>query len=370
MADPVFVSQAHDFAASNAVTVSHALGTASGNNRCVVVAVDCYKTTTAPVISGVTYNGTAMTAFGSGTVFASEFRVQFFTIVDASLPASAGSYDVVATTPDGEEVAVTVTEWTTVNQSTPLTSEVTATGTDDGPTVTVTTTSGDTVIACCGGYVLDYNVAEQTERSVEEDGDYNTDCYQQSHIATGASTVMSWDAGFGDVWGVVGAVLAGYTAAASAALTGTATDTIDEADVVTGGPTIILTLTGDTYIAAGTGPIGTTANSEALIDGIDSAQNEAGGWDAKVKAAIKAALATYLVRTSDTVATVTIPPTADYDITAQETITATIPAAVLTGDTPIVASPTFTVDTVAASPSLVSRHHPRGIMRGTMRGSS
>lgn len=40
--------------------------------------------------------------------------------------------------------------------------------------------------------------------------------------------------------------------AASAALTGTATASIDESDIVDGGKTIILTLTNDTYVAANT----------------------------------------------------------------------------------------------------------------------
>ena len=39
------------------------------------------------------------------------------------------------------------------------------------------------------------------------------------------------------------------SAAISAAVTGTATASITEADIVTGGKTIIITLTGDTWIA-------------------------------------------------------------------------------------------------------------------------
>lgn len=48
----------------------------------------------------------------------------------------------------------------------------------------------------------------------------------------------------------VDAFEAGSTATASAALTGTATASITETDVVTGGKTIIITLTNDTFIAA------------------------------------------------------------------------------------------------------------------------
>lgn len=92
-------------------------------------------------------------------------------------------------------------------------------------------------------------------------------------------------------------------------------------------------------------PVVTTPFADArddLRDGLDSAQSEASGWDAKVKPNIPVA---NVVRTSDTVCTITLQAQADYDITAQETITATIPATILSGGVAIVASPTFTVDT-------------------------
>lgn len=92
-------------------------------------------------------------------------------------------------------------------------------------------------------------------------------------------------------------------------------------------------------------PEATTPFADArsdMISGLDSAQSEASGWDAKVKPNIPVA---NVVRTSDTVCTITLQAQADYDITAQETITATIPASILTGGIAVVASPTFTVDT-------------------------
>jgi hypothetical protein len=79
----------------------------------------------------------------------------------------------------------------------------------------------------------------------------------------------------------------------------------------------------------------------AVITGIDSAQSEAGGFDAKVKPNIPVA---NVVRTSDTVCTITLQAQGDYDITAQETITVTLPASALTSGGAIVATPTFTVD--------------------------
>ena len=137
------------------------------------------------------------------------------------------------------------------------------------------------------------------------------------------------------------------SAAISAVTTGTATASITESDIIAGGKTIILTLTGDTWVAAGAT---FDAQRQNIIDGIDSAQAEGTGWDAEVKAK---EVVTAVVRTSSTVVTVTLTAAAAYDITAQETITATIPAtALVTSASAIVASPTFTVDAVAAGATI------------------
>lgn len=131
--------------------------------------------------------------------------------------------------------------------------------------------------------------------------------------------------------------------AASVTLTGTVTSSITEADIVTGGKTIILTITGDTWV-----PSGATfdAQRQNIINGIDSAQSEANGWDAVVKATQGVS---GVVRTSDTVVTITLDAFATYDVTSIETITATVPATALTLGVQIIASPVFTVDTLGAS---------------------
>lgn len=84
----------------------------------------------------------------------------------------------------------------------------------------------------------------------------------------------------------------------------------------------------------------------AIITGLDSAQSEADGWDATVKPNIPVG---NVVRTSDTVITITLQAQSDYDITATETITATVPATALTGASPIVSTPTFSIDPAAGS---------------------
>lgn len=125
-------------------------------------------------------------------------------------------------------------------------------------------------------------------------------------------------------------------AAATCALTGTVQPTVLESELVTGGETIILTLTGAEWVAAGAA---FNAQRQAIIDGIDSAQSEAAGWDAQ-RSSIPV---TAVVRTSSTVVTITLPALGSYSVTANETITATIPAPATTAATSIVASPTFQV---------------------------
>lgn len=162
---------------------------------------------------------------------------------------------------------------------------------------------------------------------------------------------------------VGGKWLLGTTASgATAAITGTATSSITESDIVTGGKTIIITLTDDTWKAAGTGPIGSTADTQAIIDGIDSAQAEAAGWDAEVKANLVPA--DDVTRTSATVCTITLPASASYDITAQETIEVTVPTvALVTGAGAITATPTFTVDIVAGA-AIANDFYYRNLLAG------
>lgn len=135
---------------------------------------------------------------------------------------------------------------------------------------------------------------------------------------------------------------------ATCAVTGTATASITEGNVVSGGKTIILTMTGDTWVAAG----GTfDAQRQAIIDGLDSAQSETNGWNNEVRDNLAV---TSVVRTSNTVVTITLSAQAAYAITATETITVTVPGAALTGASPITAEPTFTVSPLPAGTAAIT----------------
>lgn len=83
-----------------------------------------------------------------------------------------------------------------------------------------------------------------------------------------------------------------------------------------------------------------------IINGLDSAQSEALGWNQQVRDSLPVSA---VVRTSDTVVTITLDPSSSYDITAPETITVTVPASALDGPANLTASPTFTVALVGVS---------------------
>lgn len=121
-----------------------------------------------------------------------------------------------------------------------------------------------------------------------------------------------------------------------ATLAGTVTDDT-EIDIRAGGSTIILTLLGATWAA-----LGATFDAErqGIIDGLVSAQSEAAGWNAVLRPTIPVS---GVVRTSDTVVTITLPVASAYAILADENITATIPASATDDLVAIVAEPAFTI---------------------------
>ena len=124
-----------------------------------------------------------------------------------------------------------------------------------------------------------------------------------------------------------------------ALLSGDITASADEADIVAGAKIILLTLVDDTWVASG----GTfNAERQAIIDGLDSGGSETNGWDAE-RSNLQV---TDVVRSSSTLVTITLTALANYDITAQEVITATVPASALVAAGALVASPTFTIQPV------------------------
>lgn len=139
-------------------------------------------------------------------------------------------------------------------------------------------------------------------------------------------------------WGCVGFALRPQP---TAAITGTITASVNESDIVTGGKTLIITLTDDEWIAAGAGSF--DLQRDEIIAGCDSAQSEGTGWDAVPKANQSLG---GVVRTSASVVTITWDAFVTYNITANETITVTVPSTAVTSALTTVATPTFTVSAI------------------------
>lgn len=109
----------------------------------------------------------------------------------------------------------------------------------------------------------------------------------------------------------------------SAVLTGTAIG-VDWTVIRDTGGTIIVRLLNDTFIAAGTGPIGTTAESDAFVQSFVAAESSINGWNNEISLDN-----TDLTRDSDTQLTITIPATATYAPLKKENIAGTVQAALL-----------------------------------------
>jgi hypothetical protein len=124
----------------------------------------------------------------------------------------------------------------------------------------------------------------------------------------------------------------------TAVLTGTAiAGGVLESEIVTGGETIIITLTNDEWVSA----VGDDdAITEALIAGITSSLDEAAGWNVEVKGNMVHGDVT---QTSTTVVTIILAAESAYVITAGETITVTIPAIAVDSAGVVVATPTLPV---------------------------
>lgn len=138
---PAGISHGNDSSGQNAssattYTLSHNLSAGSGNNRLLVVGVSL-DLSGSPTLS-CTYNGTAMTALTAAT--SSTVTVRLFYLLDADLPASAGAYDIVASTSSGGYLKIIASDFTGADQAVPDDSD--QNGLVSGSTsVSVTTTT-------------------------------------------------------------------------------------------------------------------------------------------------------------------------------------------------------------------------------------
>jgi len=134
--------------------------------------------------------------------------------------------------------------------------------------------------------------------------------------------------------------MGGSDAPGFATITGSVTDTLLESEVVVGWEDIVISLTGSETPVWESGQTFNDAR-QAIINGITSAGGEAQGWNAEVRDRIELAAVT---RINDAIVTILLPASSGYSVSANETITVTVPAsAIFDSGNAIVASPTFAV---------------------------
>jgi hypothetical protein len=136
-----------------------------------------------------------------------------------------------------------------------------------------------------------------------------------------------------------------YTGVA-AAITGTAGDGTTEVLIVAGGQTIIITLTGDTWVASGAT---FNAQRQNIIDGI------AGSGGDTTDQLQDGLAVTDVVRTDNNTVTITASAIPGYNIASTATYQLTVPGTAVTGGSPIVATPTFVVTAGRAMPPFPNR---------------
>lgn len=124
----------------------------------------------------------------------------------------------------------------------------------------------------------------------------------------------------------------------SLAATGTLVTDVEvfESDIISGGKTIILTLTDDTWVAAGSTFDNVRTN---IIFSITADQSEGNGWNnQRINIPV-----TDVVRTSDTVVTITLSALPGYSVTGTEILTIKAPAIALTGQSTLTAPEQATI---------------------------
>ncbi len=137
-------------------TVSYTLNSGSGNNRKVLVSTGHEgDPTPAANVTGITFDGAAMSSVGAQTVTTTiDNRVEMWEINDADLPASSGTYDVVITTDaDPGGLGVGITSWTGVAQQVAEATNSATLGDVGNPTISanITTLTDGALIASIVG---------------------------------------------------------------------------------------------------------------------------------------------------------------------------------------------------------------------------
>jgi hypothetical protein len=171
----------------NVFTLSHSLGVASGNDRIVIASV--FSVGPGPHnFDQMLYNGTAMTELErvSSTIFGRISQNTTFYILDSSLPAGTGSYDLTIEIASGAYgAAVCVASYSGVNQAAPPFASFTD---SNSPALSGTVTSNISVISS-SGLVVDTWGSETTSGGNVAPGAGQTERTEQMYSTYGLASI-------------------------------------------------------------------------------------------------------------------------------------------------------------------------------------
>lgn len=172
--------------------------TCSGSNRVLKVDVMYYES--GDTISALTYNGVSMTVIPSSTVSNGQYTVTSYSLV---APATGSNTVSLTFTGSVFECSAGAISWTGADQSTPLGTAVTATGSSTTPSVTASSASGEVVadaliIVHSGTLSVD---GSQTQRW-NAIGNAGFTKYAGSTEDGAASVPMSWSNSTSQDWAI------------------------------------------------------------------------------------------------------------------------------------------------------------------------
>lgn len=195
-------------------------------------------------VSSVTFNGVALTKKWGPSWDNNWNQTQMWYLANPPV----GTFNVVVSLSGGSvsQLVATATPWNDVDTSNPLGTAVTASSasTSTPSTGSITSDADSVVIGSC---MSDDNVnLEPDGTKLAEINDIATDTSYCSQYKTTAPATLNWTTSGIVGWACGGVSLHG-TVTTTAAITGTLNGAT-EADVVAGGKTIVITLSGDTFI--------------------------------------------------------------------------------------------------------------------------
>lgn len=182
----------------------------SGSNLLLFVAVN-QRGGTANDPTGITYGGTALTMVSSSSVKAggNPSWGSFWTLIAPTV----GTANLVVTTPSGgAKLVVVATTYTGVDQTTPVGTPATTTGSGASQSATVSSATGEVVIGALihadGSTIAVTDGGSQTRRALVDTGSGGGDCdIEVSEKAGASSTVVSWTTSPAIAWGTTGVAL-------------------------------------------------------------------------------------------------------------------------------------------------------------------